>query len=188
MAQSPFFVPFTYLEILLAVTGSVHLGLRLLVNWPPLPQPFPIPSPLQIPSTQVEYAPHYDDFKNPASLVRNTTVWWKLLNSPYAARNKCTDCSSIMWFFLTYGKNKQIKITYIHINIYIYIELCSGADWANGLCYIKYFCIFIDKPRLNINCYFCPVNTFHLHNNNNLLEPHEQVGVGTTRGLPQTHA
>jgi hypothetical protein len=71
---SPFFVPFTYLETLLAVTGSVHLSLRLLVNWPPLPQPFPIPSPLQIPSTQVKYAPHYDDFKNPASLVRNTNL------------------------------------------------------------------------------------------------------------------
>jgi hypothetical protein len=28
-----FLVPFTYLETLLAVTGSVHLGLRLLVNW-----------------------------------------------------------------------------------------------------------------------------------------------------------
>ncbi len=28
----PFFVPFTYLETLLAVTGSVPLGLRLLVN------------------------------------------------------------------------------------------------------------------------------------------------------------
>ncbi len=40
---SPFFVPFTYLETLLAVTGSVHLGLRLLVNWPPLSQPFPFP-------------------------------------------------------------------------------------------------------------------------------------------------
>ncbi len=49
----PLLVPFTYLETLLAVTGSVHLGLRLLVNWPPLSQPFPIPSPLQIPSTQV---------------------------------------------------------------------------------------------------------------------------------------
>ncbi len=53
------------------MTGSVHLGLRLLKNWPPVPQPFPIPSPLQIPSTQVKYAPYYDDFKNPASLVRN---------------------------------------------------------------------------------------------------------------------
>ncbi len=50
---SPFFVFFTYLETFLSVTGSVHLGPRLLVNWPPLPQPFPIPSPLQIPSTQV---------------------------------------------------------------------------------------------------------------------------------------
>ncbi len=49
----PFLVPSTYLETLLAVTGSVHLGLRLLVNWPPLPQPFPNPSPLQIPRTQV---------------------------------------------------------------------------------------------------------------------------------------
>ena len=28
----PFRTPFTYLETLLAVTGSVHLGLRLLVN------------------------------------------------------------------------------------------------------------------------------------------------------------
>ncbi len=28
----PLRIPFTYLEILLAVTGSVHLGLRLLVN------------------------------------------------------------------------------------------------------------------------------------------------------------
>ncbi len=28
----PFLVPFTYLDTLLAVTGSVHLGLRLLVN------------------------------------------------------------------------------------------------------------------------------------------------------------
>jgi hypothetical protein len=49
----PLLVPFTYLETLLAVTGSVHLGLRLLVNRPPLSQPFPNPSPLQIPSTQV---------------------------------------------------------------------------------------------------------------------------------------
>ncbi len=83
MVQSPCYfcspcwapcIPFTYLETLLAVTGFVHLGLRLLVNWPPLPQPFPIPSPFQIPSTQVKYAPHYDDFKDLASLVRNSYV------------------------------------------------------------------------------------------------------------------
>jgi hypothetical protein len=48
----PFLIPFTYLETLLSVTGSVHLGLRLLVNWPPLSSTLPIPSPLQIPRTQ----------------------------------------------------------------------------------------------------------------------------------------
>jgi hypothetical protein len=43
------FNPFYLLGTLLAVTGSVHLGLRLLANWPPLSQP----SPLQIPRTPV---------------------------------------------------------------------------------------------------------------------------------------
>ncbi len=37
---SPFTL-FYLLGTLLAVTGSVHLGLRLLVNWPPLSQPSP---------------------------------------------------------------------------------------------------------------------------------------------------
>ncbi len=46
-------LPFHLLRTLLAVTGSVHLGLRLLVNWPPLSQPSSQPSPLQIPRTQV---------------------------------------------------------------------------------------------------------------------------------------
>ncbi len=49
----PFLTPFHLLGALLAVTGAVHLGLRLLVNWPPLSQPSPQPSPLQIPRTQV---------------------------------------------------------------------------------------------------------------------------------------
>ncbi len=49
----PFLIPLYFLGTLLAVTGSVHLGIRLLVNWPPLSQPFPQPSPLQIPRTQV---------------------------------------------------------------------------------------------------------------------------------------
>ncbi len=49
----PLLDPLTYLETLLAVTGSVHLGLRLLVNWPPLCQPFPNPPPPQIPRTQI---------------------------------------------------------------------------------------------------------------------------------------
>jgi hypothetical protein len=52
--QFPFpppFVPFYLLGTLLAVTGIVNLGLRLLVNWPLLPHPSPKPSPLQIPRT-----------------------------------------------------------------------------------------------------------------------------------------
>jgi hypothetical protein len=44
-------LPLYLLGTLLAVTGSVHLGLRLLVNWPPLSHPLPKPSPLQIPRT-----------------------------------------------------------------------------------------------------------------------------------------
>jgi hypothetical protein len=44
-----FSTPFYLLGTLLAVTGSIHLGLRLLVNWPPLSQPFP----LQIPRTPI---------------------------------------------------------------------------------------------------------------------------------------
>ncbi len=48
LAFSPCWLPFAPLSnplyllgTLLAVTGSVHLGLRLFVNWPPLSQPFP---------------------------------------------------------------------------------------------------------------------------------------------------
>ncbi len=48
---SPLCIPFYLLGTLLAVTGIVHLGLRLLVHWPPLPHPSPKPSPLQIPRT-----------------------------------------------------------------------------------------------------------------------------------------
>jgi hypothetical protein len=49
----PLPTPFYLLGTLLAMTGSVHHGLRLLVNWPPLSQPFPQSLPLQIPRTQV---------------------------------------------------------------------------------------------------------------------------------------
>jgi hypothetical protein len=101
---SPFFAPFTYLETLLAVTGSIHLGLRLLVNWPPLSQPFPTPSPLQIPSTQVKYVPHYDDFKNPASLVRNSTSMTQ--GSPFLIMYlsysvAAPHCALLTWFSVT---------------------------------------------------------------------------------------
>jgi hypothetical protein len=43
----PFLTPLYLLGTLLAVTGSVHLGLNPFLN------PFPNPSPLQIPRTQV---------------------------------------------------------------------------------------------------------------------------------------
>ncbi len=67
----PFLIHFTYLETLLGVTGSVHPGLRLLVNWSPLSQPSPNPSPSKFPEPRL-LAPHYDDLKNPASSVRNS--------------------------------------------------------------------------------------------------------------------
>ncbi len=72
----PFCPLFYLLRTLLAVTGSVHLGLRLLVNWPPLSQPFTqtLPPPnSQNPNCP---APHYDDLRNnPASSVRNIKNW-----------------------------------------------------------------------------------------------------------------
>ncbi len=71
---SPCWFPFTYWKPSLLWQDLVHLGLRLLVNWPPLSQLLPIPSPSQISSTQVNYAPHYDDFKIPASSVRNSSA------------------------------------------------------------------------------------------------------------------
>ncbi len=47
----PFQPPFYLLGTPLAVTGSVHLGLRLLVNWPPLFHPLPNPPPSKFPGT-----------------------------------------------------------------------------------------------------------------------------------------
>ncbi len=68
----PFQTPFYLLGTLLAVTGSVHLGLRLLVNWPPLSQPFPQTLPPPNSQSPNYPAPHWDDLKlNPASSVRN---------------------------------------------------------------------------------------------------------------------
>ncbi len=49
----PLLVPFYLLGTLLAVTGSVHLSPRLLVNWPSLTQPFsPHPPPSKFPESQ----------------------------------------------------------------------------------------------------------------------------------------
>ncbi len=53
----PFPIPLYLLGTLLAVTGSVHLGLRLLVNWPPpLSYPFPKPSPSKFPEPKLPSA------------------------------------------------------------------------------------------------------------------------------------
>jgi hypothetical protein len=57
----PFLTPLYLLGTLLAVTGSVHLGLRLLVNWPPLSQPFPQSLP---PS------------KFPEARLSSASLWW----------------------------------------------------------------------------------------------------------------
>jgi hypothetical protein len=64
MAQFPFLLPLLVsLTVSLSIPfyllgihpfpwcDSVHLGPRLLVNWPPPPHSLPIPSPFQIPST-----------------------------------------------------------------------------------------------------------------------------------------
>ncbi len=69
---APLSTPFYLLGTLLAVTESVHLGLRLLVNWPPLFQPFPQTLPPPNSQNPNYPAPHKDNLrKNPASSVRN---------------------------------------------------------------------------------------------------------------------
>ncbi len=71
----PPLTPFYLLGTLLAVTGSVHLGLRLLINWPPLSQPSTQTLPLPNSQNPTYPAPHYDDLRNnPASSVRNIKV------------------------------------------------------------------------------------------------------------------
>jgi hypothetical protein len=59
----------TVLGTLLAVTGSVHLGLRLLVNWPPLTLPLQT-LPFQIPRTRITQR-----------LTRTTSRWIRRLLS-----------------------------------------------------------------------------------------------------------
>ncbi len=72
---SPSLYPFYLLGTLLAVTGIVHLGLRLFVNWPPLDPPLTQPSPFQIPRTPTGPAPYKDDLGNiPDSSIRNTEI------------------------------------------------------------------------------------------------------------------
>ncbi len=87
----PFLTPFYLLGTLLAVTGSVHLGLRLLVNWPPLSHPPPPNS--QNPNSP---APHYDDLRtNPASSVRNKSSNMILLLCSTSAAKMLVLCSPV---------------------------------------------------------------------------------------------
>ncbi len=77
---SPFLVPFTYLETLLAVTGSCPPRSQAACKLsPPFldPSSFPPHSKLPVPNL---YTPYYDDFKNPASLVRNKYDPFFILN------------------------------------------------------------------------------------------------------------
>ncbi len=54
---APLLAPFYLLGTLLAVTGSVHLSLRLLVNWPPpVPTLCPNPPPSKFPEPQLPSA------------------------------------------------------------------------------------------------------------------------------------
>jgi hypothetical protein len=129
MAQSPCFfispcwIPFAPLSnplhllgTLLAVTGSVHLGLRLLVNWPPLSQPFPqsLPPPnSQNPGYQ---APHYDDLMNPASSVRNSYI-----PSPLCAAHKIFRSFTSEWMFghlwhYVHSLFKNLQTNWLHSN------------------------------------------------------------------------
>jgi hypothetical protein len=75
LAGSPFAPPLCPLLLTWlppAVTGIVHLSLRLLVNWPHLPHPSPnYPTPSKIPNPNCP-APNNDDLGNiPALAIRN---------------------------------------------------------------------------------------------------------------------
>ncbi len=83
--------PFYLLWTLLAVTGIVHLGLRLLVNWPSLPHPSPKPSPLQIPRTPTAQR-----------LTRTTSGTIRL---PLSGTLISELCPSLSWTALLYNNN-----------------------------------------------------------------------------------
>ncbi len=145
LADSPFAplsVPFYLLGTLLAVTGSVHPGPRLLINWPPLPQPLLIPSPFQIPSTQVIYAPHYGDFKTPASPVRNIYK----------------ECKEIFEWKAKY--RLHIILTYVLSN-----KLFWSGHWSQYTCI--YFsslatgAVFTDAKFVICDLGFCQKRHFH---------------------------
>ncbi len=113
----PFFIPLllTWKPSLLW-QDPVHLGLRLLVNWPPPfstpPHSLPIPSPFQIPSTQVNCAPHYDDFKIPASPVRNKSEHpLDCVFILYGCDCRCFDCDHC---FFSFRRINHVELNHLH--------------------------------------------------------------------------
>jgi hypothetical protein len=105
----PFPTPSYLLGTLLAVTGSVHVGLRLLVNWPPLSQPSPQSLPLQIPRTQV------------TQRLTKTTLRriWRLLSGTH----------TVVW--LVEEKDKIYECSYCSCNQLIrwgYLSMLTVAD------------------------------------------------------------
>ncbi len=65
--------------------------------------------------------------------------------------NKHISYSSIMWFIFNLWKKEQLKS---NIFMYIYTELITRTNQADGLCYVRYSCIIMDKPKLNMDWYF----------------------------------
>ncbi len=86
----PSLVPFTYLETLLAVTGSVQVACKLTSPFSTLPNP----SPLQIPSTQVT-----------KRLTMTTSRIWLLLSgtTTFFSFLFLIDCSNFLPFLLPHS-------------------------------------------------------------------------------------
>jgi hypothetical protein len=133
----PFRIPFTYLETLLAVTGSVHLDPRLLVNWPTLSQPFPQSLPPLNSQNPGYQASHYDDLKNPASLVRNTNIC-RVMAPVRALLNKSSLCA---------GKaccDKKLMLKNRHVHI---VQICRfSADGKEINCWLMVWSVLRWRP------------------------------------------
>ncbi len=87
-----------------AVTGIVHLSLRLLVNWPHLPHPSPnCPTPPKS-LTPTCPAPNKDDLGNiPALAIRNNYIsWFYLFNI-----GLCIHTEHTVLFYSLFGSSHQ---------------------------------------------------------------------------------
>ncbi len=134
---APLSNPLYLLGTLLAVTWSVHLGLRLLVNWPPLSQPFSqsLPPPnSQNPGYQ---APYYDDLKNPASSVRNNNSFGRLPS--FALNPLVTDLVKTWGHFIMVKWNTRsvikLKITRyfcftFDLKVLLPVRIFCVQDWS----------------------------------------------------------